>query len=535
MTIPNAVGRWTRPTAVLSTILALYLGYKAFRLIQSRQKRKEESEQPSPTSPVLMNNYQFVKVNGKRLRIVHIPHALGSKVPLLVFIHGVGGQLEQFEKQIEYFSLSTHILAIDLCGYGASDVPESYEHYTTDAYVEDIVSLLQRYKSEDTVLICHSYGCTIGTQLYARLETSEDLVNSLKAIVMIGPKAAITEHETKGRQQLARTPDWVVDIARKLDRMGGTHSKSVDRLLHSSASEDLRRKQLRWNKASRTFVLRRLMAGVRWPSPEDFQRIQCPLLLMAGEDDRVCPYVNVELINNWCRTANERTKSPFIISRAGHQTMLEKWELVTPIISAFLIKDCGMTTMDPAWQITKKCQKENKWSLKNTEKWMNTPIISSAIGRATGKFRAMKVLRQTDPDHSPSAFLAQHPEVGFIVDISLDLPPYRTTDFEATSITYTKLPTVSKIPPSKEDVERFIKHCNACWAEKPGVDIAVHCHYGFNRTGFLLCCYLIQEQKYSVAEALQHFELARPPRGIRHDHFKGELYLRYEPPMQLLT
>lgn len=90
----------------------------------------------------------------------------------------------------------------------------------------------------------------------------------------------------------------------------------------------------------------------------------------------------------------------------------------------------------------------------------------------------MKVLRQTDPDHSPSAFLAKHPEVGFIVDMSKDEPPYRTTDFEATSITYTKLPTVSKIPPSKADVERFIAHCNACWKEKPGVDIAVHCHYG---------------------------------------------------------
>lgn len=31
----------------------------------------------------------------------------------------------------------------------------------------------------------------------------------------------------------------------------------------------------------------------------------------------------------------------------------------------------------------------------------------------------------------------------------------------------------------------------------------------------MLCSYLIQEQGYSVAEALHHFELARPPRGIR--------------------
>ncbi|KAG0276961.1 hypothetical protein BGZ96_003066 [Linnemannia gamsii] len=531
--VSNAATRWTQPTAVLSTVLALYLGYKALRLLDNQ--RRQRAIGPSPTSPVLVNHFQFVKVNGKQLRIVHIPHALGSKVPLLVFIHGVGGQLEQFEKQIEYFSHSTHILAIDQSGYGASDVPESFDYYTTGAYVEDVVSLLQRYKSEDTVVICHSYGCTIGTLLYSRLVASETLNNSIKAMVMIGPKAVITEHEAKGRAQLAKTPDWVVDFARKLDRMGGTHSKSVNRLLHASASDDLRRKQLRWNKASRTFVLRRLMAGVQWPTPGDFQMIQCPLLLMSGEDDRVCPAVNAEQIYAWCRGTNDRIQSPFIIDNAGHMPMLEKWEHVTPIISSFLIKDCGMTTMDPAWQITKKCEEENIWSLKNTEKWMNTPIISAPVGKGPGKFRAMKVLRQTDRDHSPSAFLAKHPEVGFIVDISSKEPSYRTTDFEATSITYTKLPTVSKIPPSKEDVDRFIDHCNACWEVKPGVEIAVHCHYGFNRTGFMLCSYLIQEQGYSVAEALHSFENARPPRGIRHDHFKGELYLRYEPPKRFMA
>jgi hypothetical protein len=53
---------------------------------------------------------------------------------------------------------------------------------------------------------------------------------------------------------------------------------------------------------------------------------------------------------------------------AGHQTMVEKSEHVTPIISTFLINDCNMSTMDPSWQITVKSQQENKWSLKNTEK-----------------------------------------------------------------------------------------------------------------------------------------------------------------------
>jgi hypothetical protein len=84
----------------------------------------------------------------------------------------------------------------------------------------------------------------------------------------------------------------------------------------------------------------------------------------------VCPAVNAEKIYAWCRATNNRVQSPFIIPKAGHLTMLEHWEIVTPIISSFLIKDCGMSTMDPAWQITMECQKENKWSLKNTEKVM---------------------------------------------------------------------------------------------------------------------------------------------------------------------
>ncbi|KAG0355192.1 hypothetical protein BG005_005877 [Podila minutissima] len=522
----SSLTKWTQPTTMLSTILAMYIGYRA--VLHLNTLRHQRALEPSPMDPLLKNNIQFVSVNGKKLRVVHVPHALGSKVPLVVFIHGVGGQLEQFEKQI--IALSANILAVDMCGYGGSDVPESYGHYTTEAYVEDVVALLQRYKSEDTVLICHSYGCAIGTLLYDRMQ------QSIKGIVMIGPKALVTLHEQQSKARLAKTPDWAVDLARKVDRIGGIHSQSVNRLVHSSASDDLRRRQLRWNKASKTLVLKRLMAGVHYPTQQDFCKIQCPLLLLAGEDDRVCPPVNAEQIFKWRQgLSNLSSGAPFIIPRAGHQTMLEKWELVNPIISAFFIKECGLSTIDQAWQLTLESQKENKWSLKNLEKWQNTPIISSSIGRGEGKFRAMKVLRQTDQLHSPSAFLAQHPEVGFIIDISLDAPPYRTTDFDATSITYIKLPTVSKVPPSKDDVKRFIAQCRACWAEKPGMDIAVHCHYGFNRTGLMLCSYLIEEQKYSVSEALVHFQETRPPKGIRHEHFKGELYLRYEAPPQLNT
>lgn len=93
---------------------------------------------------IITENTQFVEINGHKLRIVHIIHELGSKVPLIVFIHGLGGQVgctvcfvccivmvltlcffdqvSQWRCQIEYFSHTAHILAIDLLGCGKSQV-----------------------------------------------------------------------------------------------------------------------------------------------------------------------------------------------------------------------------------------------------------------------------------------------------------------------------------------------------------------------------------------------------------------------------
>lgn len=45
---------------------------------------------------------------------------------------------------------------------------------------------------------------------------------------------------------------------------------------------------------------------------------------------------------------------------------------------------------------------------------------------------------------------------------------------------------------------------------------------GFNRTGFVLCAYLIQVCGLSVDEALVSFAAARPP-GVKHEKFVAEV------------
>ncbi|KAI8143173.1 Alpha/Beta hydrolase protein [Fennellomyces sp. T-0311] len=502
---------------------------------------RELMQEPEPD--IIANNTQYVEINGHRLRIVHIIHELGSRVPLLVFIHGLGGQVSQWQSQIEYFSQTAHVLAIDLLGCGKSELSYDWGSYTTDSLVKDVTSLLtERYQYPSTVIVAHAYGCSIATHVAALPQIQP----TLRGLVLITPKARIEETHEKAQRNLRWIPDWMFEWARTADRKGGLHSKSVERFLGYDVDVDdrLRRNQLRWSLLSRISAYKRFVTGASFPSRQIYDKIKMGVLLISGSEDRVTPPNDVNVIRNYLlgldpqetnwdsvtHADSIRVPEPYIIPDVGHMPMVVHPELVNPVISDFLIKNCGLHTLSGAWQAQHRTKGENKWDLKNYEKWARTsPITSEAIGPSL--FRAMKVMRQTDPSHCPSAFLANYPEIGFIIDISNDTPPYRSSDFEDSRIEYIKLRTVSKIPPEQVDVDKFIETAARCWEKRPAAQIAVHCHYGFNRTGFFICCYMIERLGVSVPDALRYFADARPP-GIRHSHFVDELYLRYVLPHQ---
>ena len=56
--------------------------------------------------------------------------------------------------------------------------------------------------------------------------------------------------------------------------------------------------------------------------------------------------------------------------------------------------------------------------------------------------------------------------------------------------------------------------------------ISVHCHYGFNRTGYFLVCYMVERLGYDVQRAIDEFAKQRP-KGIKHAHFLDQLFVRY--------
>ncbi|RCI07597.1 hypothetical protein L249_1647, partial [Ophiocordyceps polyrhachis-furcata BCC 54312] len=186
-----------------------------------------------------------------------------------------------------------------------------------------------------------------------------------------------------------------------------------------------------------------------------------------------------------------------------------------------------------AWQL-QYLSREGKWDVKNLNKWKSVPPVSDVIGPVGEPvFRAMKTLREADDVHCPTVFVETWGAfIKDVVDISKDQPVYDPRGLERDGrVQYHKFPTVSKIPPEAHEIEAFIRLVDGIRRKRAaqGLEsavVGVHCHYGFNRTGYFIVCYLVERCGFTVPKAIEAFAKARP-NGIRHSHFLDRLYVRY--------
>ena len=227
-------------------------------------------------------------------------------------------------------------------------------------------------------------------------------------------------------------------------------------------------------------------------------------------------------------------KTTILPSPASHALlyMPSQVRILAGLISDFLCSQVS-PRLSLGWQL-QFLSTAGKWDVKNLAKWQAVAPVSEPIA---GIFRAMKTLREVDESHCPEVFVRNWgSQIKDIVDISHENPVYDPRGLEKGGIHYHKFPTVSKIPPTGEEVSTFVamvdrlREEQKARAEKETGDeqwyIGVHCHYGFNRTGYFIACYLVERCRYSVQGAIDEFAKRRP-KGIKHAHFLDQLFVRY--------
>ena len=554
-------------------------------------------------------------------------HKLPADLPLLVFIHGLGGSVAQFAPLLTSLVNVAPCLAIDLPGCGLSDFrPDNPKAYTIPAFAELVFAAIDCFRGREheqkVIIIGHSMGCSIGALLVSSSSPPSNLLveqDLAAGLIAICPKSSPpTPSQTKIIRYLRYMPAWLFDLIRLWDKRGDLDSASIARFVGKDADVETRKLQLRFNEQSRSDTFLRILTsmgnrnfGGSFPGKEVWSAVKVPLFLTTGEDDHLNTPAEVEAIAQWLAYPGEDIRGKE--SAAAKSSASNRKGAPVPVAAGDIpvpasMADSGITTTVPAsastvkqsdhstkhafalkttifpppashglmyatstvrilsgliqdfltrhvderlsmgWQL-RHMTTSGKWDVKNLAKWQSVDPCSEPIG-GDGKgghvFRAMKTMREVDEKHSPREFVAKLSSkirkdgVAMVVDISHESPVYDPKGLEDGGVEYHKFPTVSKLPPTADEVEAFIGLIDRL-RESPRLQpesgasrhatIAVHCHYGFNRTGFFIVCYMIERLGYRLQDALEEFAQKRSP-GIKHEHFVNELHVRYAVKME---
>ena len=655
---------WRSSSLLAAAIGLILLGsWRTGRLAKLMRPNRRKAGALEPSLFTKHSSFEaFTTASGHiypKIRVFHHPHAQGAKLPndlpLLVFIHGLGGNATQFAPLLTSLVNVGPCLAVDLPGCGLSDFkPDDPAAYTTAAFAQLLCAAIERHRdaanNQQVVLVGHSMGCSIAALLAS---SSSPLKARLQAgyiigMIAISPRSGpFTANEAQTVSRLRWMPTPVFDMLRLVDRRGGLQSASITRLVGEGADTETRKLQQKFNSQSKSAVFLRTVIGmapsttdpeIAMPGKEVWSGIKVPLFLVGGESDKVTAVKEVEQIATWLTkpassedvkslesvasseaeqrsrevqqhgprepdalndrseterhtetvptTAGDIQVAQYQLSSSTREKVAENHEGADASFTdvkdeqkdtkhAFALK----TTIFPApaahgllyatstvrilaglietflshhvderlslgWQL-QHMTTSGKWDVKNLKKWQSIDRCSQPIAAV---FRAMKTMREVDDVHNPREFVKEFsyqaiPDgVAMIVDISHESPVYDPKGLEKGGVEYHKFPTVSKLPPTADEVEHFmslidqLRRSPKLQAENDAAaerhpTIGVHCHYGFNRTGFFLVCYMVERLGYRLQDAVEEFAEKRSP-GIKHEHFVNELYVRYAVKMQ---
>ncbi len=252
---------------------------------------------------------------------------------IFVFLHGFGGQAEQWQYQMQEFAVENRVIALDLRGHGLSDKPSG--GYDMPQIVEDLETALTLLKVKGKiVLVGHSFGGAIATEFASK---HPDRVERLVLIATAG------EFKLQPGLKFALSlPVWLLRLFEPFTRTWLFAPAHVLKL----------------------FYINNLS---RWNGWDEFAALRVPTLVIRGHRDIVFERPLFSKVTESILGAEEAD-----IGASGHMVMLERREAVNRSMERFLAGEGQRSWRESPSNVQKKkgsrdiIRKDRRW-LKNYE------------------------------------------------------------------------------------------------------------------------------------------------------------------------
>ncbi|XP_043576681.1 protein ABHD8 [Chiloscyllium plagiosum] len=260
----------------------------------------------------------------------------------LFFIHGVGGSLDIWKEQLDFFGkLGYEVVAPDLAGHGSSTAPKIGAAYTFYALAEDMRAIFRRYGKKRNILIGHSYGVSFCTFL------AHEYPDQVHKVVMInggGPTAL-----EPSLCSIFNLPTCVLHCLSPC--LAWSFLKAA--FARQGAKEKQLLKEGNAFKVT-SFVLQAMMSGQYWPEGDEVYHAELtvPVLLVHGMHDKFVPVDEDQRMAEILLIAFLK-----VIDEGSHMVMMECPETVNTLLHEFLLWEPEITATE---QVEAKQTTENK-------------------------------------------------------------------------------------------------------------------------------------------------------------------------------
>ena len=274
-----------------------------------------------------LDHLHQMEIEGSRVNYADIGER-GTERPI-VFVHGLGGQWQNWLENIPRFAQERRVVAVDLPGFGCSEMPP--EAISIELYGRVVAELCRRLDLAPAVLVGNSMGGFVSAEVAIR---SPEIVERL----MLVASAGVSQMELAKRPVLAMAKAAGLLVTDNVVQMRATALRPRTR--HWAMSLVARHP----SRLKADTMFEGMMKGAAKPGFEpalranldyDFRdrlpEIGCPVLVVWGEKDMIIPVSDadtfVELIPGARKVVMENT---------GHVPMVERPGTFDDLLADFL-------------------------------------------------------------------------------------------------------------------------------------------------------------------------------------------------------
>lgn len=275
---------------------------------------------------MLQNN--FLRLDGVKISYRKNFEGESSSKPIIFFIHGFLGSKNDWAKIMDAVCDRFHGVALDLPGFGESDISSQDFHFAEKFITEVIKQLISNFSAREKFLCGYSMGGRAALSFavkHCHLIDKLILESTTAGIESPGERIDRISNDEKLCEMISN--DGIEIFLKYWDSLPLFSSQKK---LKQSLLEEIRAERLKLDPEAMIKSLKNFGTGRMTSHWNSLGEINIPALLITGELDEKFNSINKKMLNFLPKAKHE------IVQNAGHNCHLEKPDEFVNLLHTFI-------------------------------------------------------------------------------------------------------------------------------------------------------------------------------------------------------